>query len=679
MLLYAITVFLSSFLLFQVQPILAKMILPWFGGSAAVWNACMLFFQAALLAGYTYAHLLFAKVPARRAGKIHTGLLALSLLTLPILPGAAWKPTGGENPALQILGLLTATVGLPYFLLSTTGPLLQAWYARQHSGATPYRLFALSNAASLLALLSYPALVEPRLDAQTQAWVWSGAFALFVLLCARVAWSASGEVPASEEPEPAPPAPAWALPLLWVGLAAVPAILLLTVTTHLTQDVAAIPFLWIVPLVLYLLTFILCFEASRLYWRWFYLPLAAAALFGVAWLAASDSNSLSLPQSIAGYAAAMFVCSMVCHGELASLKPHPRFLTSFYVGVSTGGVLGGLIVGLIAPNYFDAFYEFPLGWVLAGLAGLAAIFYRHQTLFSSWRGGAAAIVLVALAGGYAGWWVQIESAKVRGYRHVQRNFYGMLRIQDEGDFTDQTRVRQLLNGVINHGQQFLHPFRRKQATTYYCAESGAGQAIATRKDGVAQRVGVIGLGAGTLASYGRRGDEYHFYEINPAVIRYAEGEFTFLSDSPANKQIHLGDARLTLERQRPMGFDVLLVDAFSGDSVPVHLLTAEAFGLYFRHLKPDGILAVHISNKYLNLEPVVAANAGRMGLTALEFSDDRPDSDETCFGTTWVLLLTSPGLSAHTALAPRGKPMPEQADFRPWTDAFSNMWSILRK
>ncbi|MBZ2180476.1 MAG: fused MFS/spermidine synthase [Acidobacteria bacterium] len=679
MLLYAITVFLSSFLLFQVQPILAKMILPWFGGSAAVWNACMLFFQAALLAGYTYAHLLFAKVPARRAGKIHTGLLALSLLTLPILPGAAWKPTGGENPALQILGLLTATVGLPYFLLSTTGPLLQAWYARQHSGATPYRLFALSNAASLLALLSYPALVEPRLDAQTQAWVWSGAFALFVLLCARVAWSASGEVPASEEPEPAPPAPAWALPLLWVGLAAVPAILLLTVTTHLTQDVAAIPFLWIVPLVLYLLTFILCFEASRLYWRWFYLPLAAAALFGVAWLAASDSNSLSLPQSIAGYAAAMFVCSMVCHGELASLKPHPRFLTSFYVGVSTGGVLGGLIVGLIAPNYFDAFYEFPLGWVLAGLAGLAATFYRHQTLFSSWRGGAAAIVLVALAGGYAGWWVQIESAKVRGYRHVQRNFYGMLRIQDEGDFTDQTRVRQLLNGVINHGQQFLHPFRRKQATTYYCAESGAGQAIATRKDGVAQRVGVIGLGAGTLASYGRRGDEYHFYEINPAVIRYAEGEFTFLSDSPANKQIHLGDARLTLERQRPMGFDVLLVDAFSGDSVPVHLLTAEAFGLYFRHLKPDGILAVHISNKYLNLEPVVAANAGRMGLTALEFSDDRPDSDETCFGTTWVLLLTSPGLSAHTALAPRGKPMPEQADFRPWTDAFSNMWSILRK
>ena len=679
MLLYALTIFLSSFLLFQVQPILAKVILPWFGGSAAVWNTCMLFFQAALLAGYTYAHLLFERVPARLAARIHTGLLAVSLLALPILPGAAWKPAGGENPALQILGLLAATIGLPYFLLATTGPLLQAWYARQHAGATPYRLFALSNAASLLALLSYPVLVEPRLDVQTQAWVWSGAFALFALLCGRVAWTGGGDAPRNEDTEPAPKAPAWSLRLLWIGLAAVPAILLLTVTTHLTQDVAAIPFLWIVPLVLYLLTFILCFETSRLYWRWFYCALAAAALGAVAWFAVDGHSDLSLPKSIAGYAAAMFVCSMVCHGELASLKPHPRYLTSFYVAVSVGGALGGLVVGLVAPNYFDAYYEFPLGWVLTGLLGLAAILYRYWEFFASRRGLAAAIVLVALAGGYAGWWVHIERGKISGYRHVQRNFYGMLRIQDEGDFADQTRVRQLLNGVINHGQQFLHPARRKEATTYYCAESGAGQAILTRTEGVAQRVGVIGLGAGTLMSYGRAGDEYHLYEINPAVIRFAEGEFSFLSQSPARKQIHLGDARLTLERQRPMGFDVLLVDAFSGDSVPVHLLTAEAFGLYFRHLKPDGVLAVHISNRYLNLEPVVAANAGRMGLTALEFSDDRPDGDETCFGTTWVLLLTGPGFSAHASLGPKGKPMTERPGFRPWTDAFSNMWSILKK
>jgi len=679
MLLYALTIFLSSFLLFQVQPILAKMILPWFGGSAAVWNTCMLFFQAALLAGYTYAHLLFERVPARLAARIHTGLLAVSLLALPILPGAAWKPAGGENPALQILGLLTATIGLPYFLLATTGPLLQAWYARQHAGATPYRLFALSNAASLLALLSYPALVEPRLDVQTQAWVWSGAFALFVVLCARVAWTGGGDAPGNEDTEPAPAAPVWSLRLLWIGLAAAPAILLLTVTTHLTQDVAAIPFLWIVPLVLYLLTFILCFETSRLYWRWFYCALAAGALVAVAWFEVDGHSDLSLPKSIAGYAAAMFVCSMVCHGELASLKPHPRYLTSFYVAVSVGGALGGLVVGLVAPNYFDAYYEFPLGWVLTGLLALAAMLYRYREFFASRRGLAAAILLVALAGGYAGWWVHIERGKISGYRHVQRNFYGMLRIQDEGDFADQTRVRQLLNGVINHGQQFLHSARRKEATTYYCAESGAGQAILTRTEGVAQRVGVIGLGAGTLMSYGRAGDEYHLYEINPAVIRFAEGEFSFLSQSPARRQIHLGDARLTLERQRPMGFDVLLVDAFSGDSVPVHLLTAEAFGLYFRHLKPDGVLGVHISNKYLDLEPVVAANAGRMGLAALVFDDDRPDSDETCYGTTWVLLLTKPTLAGRPALSQKGKPLQEQPNFRAWTDAFSNMWSILKK
>ncbi len=467
--------------------------------------------------------------------------------------------------------------------------------------------------------------------------------------------------------------------LLWIGLAAAPAILLLTVTTHLTQDVAAIPFLWIVPLVLYLLTFILCFETSRLYWRWFYCALAAGALVAVAWLEVDGHGDLSLPKSIAGYAAAMFVCSMVCHGELASLKPHPRYLTSFYVAVSVGGALGGLVVGLVAPNYFDAYYEFPLGWVLTGLLVLAAMLYRYREFFASRRGLAAAILLVALAGGYAGWWVHIERGKISGYRHVQRNFYGMLRIQDEGDFADQTRVRQLLNGVINHGQQFLHPARRKEPTTYYCAESGAGQAILTRTEGVAQRVGVIGLGAGTLMSYGRAGDEYHLYEINPAVIRFAEGEFSFLSQSPARKHIHLGDARLTLERQRPMGFDVLLVDAFSGDSVPVHLLTAEAFGLYFRHLKPDGMLAVHISNKYLDLEPVVAANAGRMGLAALVFDDDHPDSDETCYGTTWVLLQTKPTLAGRPALSQKGKPLQEQPNFPAWTDAFSNMWSILKK
>ncbi len=679
MLLYALTIFLSSFLLFQVQPIIAKIILPWFGGSASVWNACMLFFQAALLGGYTYAHLLFEKKPASRGAQIHIGLLGVSLVTLPILPNAAWKPEGTENPALLILGLLAVTIGLPYFLLSTTGPLLQAWYSRNHDGAVPYRLFALSNAASLLALLSYPTLVEPYLDVRTQAWIWSGAFAVFVVLCAFVAWRSRVGDRNPETTEEAPPPPDLLLRLLWIGLATAPSILLLTVTTHLTQDVAAIPFLWIVPLVLYLLTFILCFETTKLYWRWFYIALSAAALILVAWIAFAGHTGISLQKSIAAYAAAMFVCSMVCHGELASLKPHPRYLTSFYVSLSVGGALGGLVVGLLAPTYFDAFYEFPMGWVFAALMGVGAIVYRHQAFFSTMRGFAVSIVLVALLGGYAGWWVHIQQDQISGYRHVQRNFYGMLRIQYDGDFTDQSRVRQLLNGVINHGQQFLHPFRRKDATTYYCAESGAGQSILTRKEGVPQKVGVIGLGSGTLVSYGRAGDDYHIYEINPMVIQFAEAEFSFLGESKAKKEIHLGDARLTLERQAPMQFDVLLIDAFSGDSVPVHLLTAEAFTLYFRHLKPDGLLAVHISNKYLNLEPVVAANAARLGVAALTIDDNRPDSDETCFGSTWVVLMTKPTAQSQAEMAIPGKPLSPSPDFRPWTDDFSNMWSILKK
>ena len=679
MLLYALTIFLSSFLLFQVQPIIAKMILPWFGGSAAVWNTCMLFFQATLLGGYTYSHVLFERLPAKRQAQVHIGLLSLSLLALPILPNASWKPRGDENPAILILGLLAVTIGLPYFLLSTTGPLLQAWYSRNNAGAVPYRLFALSNVASLLALISYPVFVEPKLAVETQAWIWSGVFAAFVILCAAVSWRSRGGVHYVAEAEVAPAAPTLRLHLLWIGLAAVPSILLLTVTTHLTQDVAAIPFLWILPLVLYLLTFILCFETDKLYWRWVYVALSVASLGMVGWFQAEGTPELSLRNSILGYAAAMFFCSMVCHGELASLKPHPRYLTSFYVSLSVGGAVGGLFVGLLAPTYFDAYYEFPLGWLLAGTLGTIAIVVRYSEFFKSKQGFAVTVVLVAALGSYAGWWMHVQQRHMKGYRVVQRNFYGMLRIEDEGDFNDNTRLRQLLHGVINHGQQYLNPGRRKEATTYYCAGSGAGQAILTRKEGVPQKVGVIGLGSGTLASYGRPGDNYQIYEINPLVIHLAQAEFSFVPDSPAQKQIHLGDARLTLERQSPMAFDVLLVDAFSGDSVPVHLLTKEAFALYFRHLKPGGMLAVHISNKYLELEPVVTANSQAMGLAAVTFENERPDEDEACFGSTWVVVLSKDSLLQNANLMKLGKPLAPVPGFRQWTDSFSNMWSILKK
>ena len=681
MALYALTIFLSSFLLFQVQPIIAKIILPWFGGSAAVWNTCMLFFQAALLGGYTYAHVLYDKLPSKRQSQTHIGLLVASLLALPIIPGVAWKPQGAENPALLILGLLAATIGLPYFLLSTTGPLMQAWYARANAGAVPYRLFALSNFASLLALISYPLFVEPALDSTRQAYIWSGGYALFVLVCAGVAWRVKDDVApiaTAEEVEAQEPPPTLNRRLLWVGLAACPSVLLLSVTTHLTQDIASIPFLWIVPLVLYLLSFILTFETSKIYWRWLWLPLFAVSLGCMVWFEMDGAPAITMVQRIAATAFAMFVCAMVCHGELASLKPHPRYLTSFYVALSVGGALGGLFVGLFAPMVFNAYYEYPFGWWLTFALVLGALTARYGDFLLKGKGLAVLTTLLALLGVYGGAWTNDTKKFLAGYRVVQRNFYGTLRIEDEGDFNDKTRVRQLLHGVINHGQQYLNPERRREATTYYCRESGVGTAITARNEFLPQRVGVIGLGTGTLATYGRVGDEYHIFEINPMVLDFARGEFSFINESRAAVKVHLGDARLSLERMQPLKLDVLAVDAFSGDSVPVHLLTKEAMGLYWRHLNPDGMLAVHISNRYLDLEGVVKTGADATGKVALEFSDERDDSDEVCYGSTWIVVMSEATRKAQESHLKAGTDMKAPQGFRIWTDSFSNLISVLR-
>lgn len=680
MALYALTIFLSSFLLFQVQPIIAKIILPWFGGSAAVWNTCMLFFQAALLGGYTYSHLIYDRLPSRRQSHGHMWLLVASLLALPILPAARWKPAGGEDPAFLILGLLTMTIGLPYFMLSTTGPLLQAWYSRANAGAIPYRLFALSNFASLLALISYPLYIEPKLDVERQAWIWSMSYGAFVCVCVLVAWRVRNDPPmpepATDEPVEAPPT--LGRKLLWTGLASCPSILLLSVTTHLTQDIASIPFLWIVPLILYLLSFILTFETEKIYWRWIWLPLLAASLAGMLFLELDSAPDLAMKWRIVACSAAMFVCAMVCHGELASLKPHPRYLTGFYVALSVGGALGGLFVGLLAPMFFNAYHEYPFGWWFTFAMVLAALAARYEYL-SRGSGIAALTLLLVALGIYGGAWTNIQRRFLQGYRITDRNFYGTLRVEDEGDVKDKTLVRQLLHGVINHGQQFLSPDRRREPTTYYCKESGVGAAILTRNEFLPQRVGVIGLGTGTLASYGRIGDEYHIFEINPLVMNLARREFTFLNESRATVEVHLGDARLSLERMDPLNLDVLAVDAFSGDSVPVHLLTREAMRLYWRHLAKDGILAVHISNRYLDLENVVQSGAVSVGKIALEVSDEREDNDETCFGSTWILVMDPATQKAHERQLIAAKPMKPADHFRPWTDSFSNLLSVLRK
>lgn len=697
MLLYSLTVFLSAFLLFQVQPIVAKMILPWFGGSSAVWSTCMLFFQVVLLLGYLYAHWLHEKLAPRRQAAVHIAALAVSFAALPMLPNPGWKSVGVAHPSLTILALLSVTVGLPYFLLSSTSPLLQAWYARTHREGMPYRLFALSNFASMLALLSYPFVVEPNLPVRIQGWVWSAAYVSFAALCGTTAWrsSAHAAAPQAAAQEGAPTmddSPAWTLRLLWLGLAASASILLLAVTNHLTQDVAAIPFLWILPLSVYLLSFLICFESPRFYRRAVYLPLLGAALAFMAyrlWPYRTDFNprwlgfltQMPIRWIVVCFAVGLFACCMVCHGELARLKPHPRHLTGFYVTVSLGGAVGGLFVGLVAPNLFRAYYEFPIGLGLCAAIAflvLARGMWRFAggALWARPRWGAAALAVV-LCGYLACLGVEMWEM-VDGYRVVARNFYGLLRVEDEGNpRMDEDASRKLIHGTINHGEQFLREPYRRQPVTYFCPQSGIGLAMQAQ-EGRPRRIGILGLGCGTLAAYGRPGDIFRIYEINPLVLDIARREFTYLGDTPARVEVALGDGRLVLESEPSQQFDLLVMDAFSGDSVPVHLITREAFRTYFRHLKPGGILAVNITNTYLDLRPVVERAAAAFGKVALVYDYTPDDADFLCFGCSWTLIMDSATAAAHPGLQQAGQVLRQERPFRAWTDDFSNMFGILR-
>jgi len=670
--LYPFTIFLSAFLLFQVQPIIAKIILPWFGGSSAVWTTCMLFFQSVLLFGYLYAHWLHEKVSGRLQPILHTIVLGASLAALPILPAAWWRTANPGNPAWRILALLAVTIGLPYFALSSTSPLLQAWYARTHKSGMPYRLFALSNLASMLALLTYPVLIEPNLAARMQAGIWSGAYGAFALACGLTAWVVSGGAGAGKrapaEPEGAPPE--WRLRVLWVGFAACASTLLLAITTFLTQDVAAIPFLWILPLSAYLLSFILCFESPRFYRRSIYLPLLGASLIFLAWRLWPYRPNIAVRPLIGLLLAALFVCCMVCHGELVRRRPGARHLTSFYVSVSVGGALGGIFVGLVAPSVFNGYYEFHLGLALCAALALGALWRSAGRRAQGVLACGLAAYLIVLG-------VVLREA-VHPYRVVARNFYGQLRVRDEGDpKVDEDASRKLIHGVINHGEQMLRAEYRRRPVAYFCPQSGIGR-VMYALEGKPRRIGILGLGCGTLAAYGRVGDSLRIYEINPEVLDLAQSQFTYLRDTAAHLEVALGDGRLVLEAEPSQQFDLLVMDAFSGDSVPVHLITREAFRNYFRQVKPGGIVAVNISNSYLNLRPVMASAAAAFGKVALVY-DFNPDEDDVlCFSCSWVLIMDEATANAHPELRNAGKVLRPTPGFRPWTDDFSNLFGILK-
>ena len=672
MLLHASTIFLSAFLLFLVQPILAKQILPWFGGAAIVWTLCMVFFQLVLLLGYAYAHWLTSRVSGPRQAWVHIALLAASLAFLPIAPDAAWKPAGDDNPVTRILLLLFATVGLPYFLLSSTSPLVQAWFARAFPGSSPYRLFALSNFASMVALLGYPFLFEPWFTSPRQSTWWSLGYAFFALACAGLAWACRGLAPlastvhggqAAEEPKPK-----WSMMLLWLALGTMGSVTLLGVSNHLTQNISSIPLLWVIPLAVYLVTFILCFEGRAWYHRDTYLASVVWILCVMAWFLADKSLQFELLWQVLVFTIGLYFVCMFCHGELARLRPGPRHLTLFYLVVSLGGVVGGVLVGIVAPVTLPAYLELEIALVV--VAALAILVNRGRPL-----------PIVAMLVG-----VLAFTTAALGYRvhtltedvvHIERNHYGVLRVKENQSRLDEidTRYRSLVHGAILHGEQYLADKYRRSATTYYKTSSGIGKALLAF-EGKPIRVGVIGLGAGSLAVYADDDDTYRFYDINPAVIRVARTWFTYLEDAPGKMETVLGDARLSLEREPPQAFDVLAVDAFSGDSIPVHLITVEAFTEYLRHLKPQGVIAFHVSNRFLDLKPVLLAIAEKHGL---EFAYVHETGEEGGTTSDWILITRYKPLILRKEIADATVPVAPEPGLRAWTDDFNNLWQVFKR
>ena len=809
---YAAPLFLGAFLLFQVQPIIARVILPWFGGTPSVWTTCMLFFQVLLVGGYAYSHLLVVRLRPGRQAIVHGAVVAASLVVLgvmtaiwpaPIVPPATWKPVGSSMPVLHIIRLLGAAVALPYLVLATTSPLMQAWFSRTNPGRSPYRLYSLSNVGSLLGLLSYPFLIEPALALKAQATIWAigyGLFALGCLACAAQIWARRGSLPEVEEEAavaegvsvpleseavegapsafaPPPTADAAApgtapvareLPpgldtrAAWLGLPALAVVLLLAVTNHLCQDVAVTPFLWVLPLSLYLLSFIICFDHERWYMRVVFVPLLLV-LVPLALALMPKGREIVLRWQVLAYTGTLFVACMVCHGELAALKPAPRYLTSFFLSVAIGGAIGGLLVGIVAPVVFSTYAELPIGLVFAFFVGVVALGYlsgRKEPEAPAAagnvaeRGAGLVEPQAAAAAGASGevggpqaagadpagtvpgvggtWaWVKAAGRLLRQWAPwlrfalvplavylallpvlqnartgsltvaVSRNFYGVLRVEDRAVGTPNA-ARFLTHGGTIHGFQMLAPDEHLIPTSYYDPGSGIGLAFANhprRKAANPQdrtlRIGVCGLGAGCSVSYARKGDYVRFYEINPQVVRLSGrgGLFTFLTETPAKWDIVLGDARLSLEEELKHGsdqFDLVLLDAFSSDAVPAHLLTRQAFAMYLQHLRrPNGILAVDISNAVLDLRPVVWNVAKAFGLDAV-LVRQRGDDRRTYY-SEWMILSTDRNYIRDLAMPDdtfkddKGRDVPawsyEDDSGRQvplWTDDYYNLFKLLK-
>lgn len=680
MLVYAVTIITGAFLLFLVQPLIAKIILPWFGGSAAVWSAALMFFQVSVLAGYGYAYWLTRYIQPRMQIFIHVALLLGSCALLPILPSPDWRPVDSGDPTVRIVTLLVATIGLPCFLLSSTSPLLQVWYVRRTGSNMPYRLFALSNLGSVLALLSFPFVLEPHLDSRVQAYSWSALFVVFAALCVYAGWLSRLR---TTETEPLSPPDKTEVPLTlglrtsWVVLSACASAMLIAITSHITTNVAPIPLLWVVPLALYLLTFVLTFGSDRLYDRGALLPWLASVLAWMAYSTSAGGGNLHMQYAIPIYLIGLFFCCMLCHGELAQRRPAARQLATFYLLVSLGGALGGIFVAIVAPNIFDTYIELPLLLFATAILSVIPLWRREGRRRSVWPVRAALVVGISL---FAIYLAHKEIASRDGYLLITRNFYGVLRVRDEGVGT-RWAMRNLSHGTIIQGSQPLSDAHRQTPGSYYAPSSGVGRALQALQAQGPVRYGVIGLGAGVLAGYARKDDYVRMYEINPDMPSIAQQLFSYFPHARAvgaDADILMGDARLTLETQERQDYDLLVVDAFSSDAIPIHLLTHEAFRLYFEHLKADGVLAVHVSNRYLDLVPVCLRAAEHVNRSAnVVYSEG--DRDSFASASTWVLIALNADLY-QTAQFAGTQMQPARADhsFKGWTDRFSSVWPLVR-
>ncbi len=689
----AVAIFLGSCLLFLVEPMVAKRLLPLLGGSAAVWTTCLVFFQTALLLGYLLAHWLVTRLQPRAQAAVYAtllaaGLLLLSLNTRPDLHSDT------ANPVLSVFWVLTTLIGLPFLLLSAAGPLLQAWYARSfHSGTSsetmvpPYRLFALSNLGSLLALVLYPWLIEPRFDLHEQTVVWTIGYAVFAVACGVVLWQGSRRADASIISDPnansetAGPAPRLADRILWLLLAACGSMLLCATTGYLSQNVAAIPLLWILPLTAYLLSFVLVFQ-GKFYPRKIVLGLLAVMLLSLGYEIYDVRETLPIQVAIIFFCAALLIICVFCHGELHRLRPAPRYVTSFYLFISAGGALGAIFVGIVAPLVFPANYEFACGLLFTSVLALA-VTWKDGGLWPRERVAVTALWRLGWLAA-SGAMVAVIVMQARGYRDdaiVQvRSFYGALRVTETNTDPQLGMDRTLINGTILHGEQFFAAAWRKAPTTYYAEDSGVGLALRYCCAGRPKRVGIVGLGAGTVAAYGRPGDVFRFYEINPQVVRIARGLFAYLPESKADIEIVPGDARLSMAQEPPQNYDVIVVDAFSGDAIPVHLLTTQAIKLYQSHLRPGGILAVHISNWYLNLAPVVQQQADYAGLQALQISSETTeDRREIEFNADWVLVTADKRFLARKEIAAAGDVIKNKPGLRLWTDDYNSLLPLIQQ